>query len=127
MRVGATLLKRAVGRFNAGVTSLADSPRFGPVLGRHITTVSYTGRRSGRTFAIPVGYRRVGDVVTISVAMPDSKSWWRNFTGAGHLLTLRLNGTEQVGHAVADRDARGRVTVTVQLDETRRTDAAHHG
>jgi hypothetical protein len=83
---------------------------------RHLTEISYTGRRSGRTFSTPVAYRRAGEVVTIGVQMPDAKAWWRNFTGDGAPLTLELDDTGRTGHAVAHRDAKGRVTVTVHLD-----------
>jgi hypothetical protein len=48
---------------------------------------------------------------------PDAKSWWRNFLGEGGPITLlRLDGADRTGHAVADRDEKGRVTVTIQLD-----------
>jgi hypothetical protein len=48
--------------------------------------------------------------------MPDGKKWWRNFTGEGASLSILLAGSEQPAHAVATRDSRGRVTVTVRLD-----------
>lgn len=49
--------------------------------------------------------------------MPDAKQWWRNFLGDGGQLTLvGLDGQDRTGHAVAVRDGRGRVTVSVQLD-----------
>ncbi len=72
--------------------------------------------RSGRTFSIPVGYRRHGDDVTIGVRMPDSKTWWRNFLGAGAPMSLHLDGADRPGHAVSRRDEKGRVTVSVRLD-----------
>ncbi len=119
MPLAGSLLGRAVGRFNSGVEALVASPRLGPRLARHFTTLTYTGRRSGRTFSTPVGYRRAGDVVTITVMVADAKSWWRNFTGAGGPLTLHLDGAERAGHAVAERTGRNRVTVTVRLAENR--------
>lgn len=82
---------------------------------RHLTVLTYTGPRSGREFSIPVGYRRTGDTVRIVVQLPDSKRWWRNFTGAGHRLSLRLDGVDRPGHGVAHRDG-SRVLVTVRLD-----------
>lgn len=82
---------------------------------RHITIVTYTGRRSGRTFSTPVGFRRAGDTVTIGVRLSDAKKWWRNFTGDGGPLSLELDGADHTGHAVAHRDDKGRVTVTVRL------------
>ena len=95
---------------------MAASPRFGGLISGNIAVLRYTGRRSGRTFSIPVGYRRSGDEVSIGVSMPDAKSWWRNFVGAGGPVTLRLDGVDRAGHAVAHRDEKGRVTVTVRLD-----------
>jgi hypothetical protein len=101
---------------NRGATALITSPRWGRVVGLGLTTISYTGRRSGRAVELPVGYRRKGGDILIGVAMPDGKKWWRNFTGEGAPLTILLGGAQRTGHAVATRDARGRVTVTVRLD-----------
>ncbi|OBJ09441.1 nitroreductase/quinone reductase family protein [Mycobacterium sp. 1465703.0] len=109
------LLMRAAPVFNAPVAALANSPRFGRLLNRNITMLTYTGRRSGRTFSIPVGYRRSGDDIVISVNMPGAKTWWRNFLDTGGPLTLQLDGTDRAGHGVAKQDEKGRVTVTVRL------------
>lgn len=109
------LLIRAAPLFNAPVTALATSARFGGLLNRNIAMLSYSGRRSGRTFTIPVAYRRAGDEIVIGVNMPEAKTWWRNFLGAGAPLTLRVDGTERAGHAIAQRDENGGVTVTVRL------------
>ncbi|WP_245930309.1 nitroreductase/quinone reductase family protein [Allonocardiopsis opalescens] len=102
-------------RVNALVLALRASRRWGGPVSRHITIITYTGRRSGRTFSTPVGYRRAGDTVTIGVRLPDAKSWWRNFTGDGGTVRLDLDGSGRTGHATAHRDAKGRVTVTVRL------------
>jgi hypothetical protein len=106
---------RAAPLFNAPVAALARSPRFGRLLNSSIAMLSYTGRRCGRRFSIPVVYRRSGDEVFIDVNVPDAKTWWRNFLGDGGPLTLGLDETEHAGHAVATRDDKGRVTVTVQV------------
>lgn len=109
------LLMRTAPLFNAPVAVIAASPRFGGILWRNITMITYTGRRSGRTFTIPVAYRRRGDEIEIAANMPDAKTWWRNFLGDGAALTLRLDGRERAGHAVAHRDDNGYVTVTVRF------------
>jgi hypothetical protein len=109
------LLMRAAPLVNAPIALIATSPRFDRILRRNITMITYTGRRSGRTFTIPVAYRRRGDQIEIAANMPDAKTWWRNFLGDGAPLTLRLDGTEEDGHAVAHRDNNGRVKVTVRL------------
>ncbi|OBI39792.1 nitroreductase/quinone reductase family protein [Mycobacterium colombiense] len=109
---------RAAPVFNAPIAALANSRHFGRLINRNITMLTYTGRRSGRTYSIPVAYRRSGDDIVVSVNMPDAKTWWRNFLDAGGPLTLRLDETERAGHAVATRDEKGAVTVTVRLAET---------
>lgn len=116
MRYQGPLPASAIQRFNSCVLALRASPRWGSAVGRHLTVLTYTGRRSGRTFRIPVGYRRTGDIVTIGVRLPDAKTWWRNFTGAGGPVSLELDGADRSGQAVARRDAAGRVVVTVRLD-----------
>lgn len=109
------LLMRAAPLLNAPVAAIAASPRFGARLRRNITLVTYTGRRSGRTFCIPVAYRRRGDEIEIVANMPDAKTWWRNFVGDGAPVSLTLDGAERAGHATAHRDTDGRVTVRVRL------------
>ncbi len=109
------LLMRGAPLFNAPIAALAGSPRLGKMLRRNVTLITYTGRRSGRTFSIPVAFRRRGDVIEIAANMPDAKTWWRNFLGDGAPMSLTLDGIERSGHAVAHRDENGRVTVRVRL------------
>jgi hypothetical protein len=106
---------RAAPLLNAPVATVARTPWLGRLVNRNIAMLSYTGRRSGRRFSIPVAYRRSGEDLIIGVGMPDAKTWWRNFLGNGGPLTLRLDGKERAGHAVAQRDENGGVTVTVRL------------
>jgi hypothetical protein len=54
--------------------------------------------------------------VLIGVNLPNVKTWWRNFLGDRSQLTLRLDGRDRTGQAVAQRDGSGRVTVTVRLE-----------
>jgi hypothetical protein len=109
-------LQRFVGVFNAGVTALAGAPGVGRFLTGYITPISYVGRKSGKTITLPIGYRRSGDDIIIRVMVPEQKFWWRNFLGAGAPMTIHLGGADRTGHAVAARDERGRVTVTLRLD-----------
>ncbi|HVQ50998.1 MAG TPA: hypothetical protein VMS92_13225 [Mycobacterium sp.] len=105
------------GIMNKLFVALIDAPVVGSLVRRGVINIRYIGRRSGKTIETPVGYRRSGDTITINVMSPDAKSWWRNFLGEGGPITLlRLDGADRTGHAVADRDEKGRVTVTVQLD-----------
>lgn len=111
------LLNTAMNGFNRVVASLRTSRWFGGVVSRHITEVTYTGRRSGRTFTALVGYKRDRRTVTIAVAIPDAKTWWRNFVDEPRPLSVELDGVERSGQATAERDEKGRVIVTVLLDE----------
>ncbi|MFD3505849.1 nitroreductase/quinone reductase family protein [Nocardia sp. NPDC058666] len=110
-----SLLRRGLRGMNAGVVALAEAPVVGKFLGKSFAQISYVGRRSGRTFTTPVNYRRSGEEYVIGVAMPDKKKWWRNFLDEGGPVTLRIGGVDHAGHAVAHRDAKGRVTVRVRL------------
>src|ERR1700742_1505999 len=111
------LLVRGAPILNVPVAALANSERFGGLVKDSIAMVTYTGRRSGRSFSIPVSYRRSGDDVVIGVGMPDAKSWWRNFLGEGGPVQLRIKGTDHDGHAVAERDEHGGVSVKVRLND----------
>ena len=94
-----------------------DVPVVGGLVRRGLVKIRYVGRRSGATFEIPVGYRRSGDSIVIPVGMADAKQWWRNFLGDGGPITLvGFDGRDRAGHAVAHRDDRGRVSVTVRVD-----------
>ncbi len=87
---------------NRAFVGLMNVPGVGAIVRRGLVVIRYTGRRSGKTFQTPVGYRRSGDTVTINIVGPDSKNWWRNFLGEGGPITLlNLDGRDR-------RRARGR-------------------
>lgn len=64
-----------------------------------MTVVTFTGRKSGKRFATPVGYTREGGTVTVLVHRP----WWKNFRG-GADVSLYLDGRERAGRATAVED-----------------------
>lgn len=102
---------------NRAMLPMVQSSLLQPVVGGWLTTVTYAGRRSGRVVTLPVGYRRDGGEIVIGVEFPGQKAWWRNFRGAGHPLSLRLDGVERQGHGVAHEDGRGGVSIRVTLAE----------
>jgi hypothetical protein len=55
---------------------------------QRIALITYTGRRSGHRYTIPVGYEMTGVDVTITVGSPDRKVWWRSLTGTGAPVEL---------------------------------------
>ncbi|MBB4685782.1 hypothetical protein [Amycolatopsis jiangsuensis] len=110
-----TFLQNAARLVNRAMLPLAASSRWSRALGGRMTVVTYTGRKSGRVFSIPVTYRTTGDRFVIDIALPDQKTWWRNFTGDGGPLALKLDGSDRRGHGVTVRDSKG-TRVEVLLD-----------
>ena len=53
--------------------------------------ITVTGRRSGRSYTIPVGFHDVGDAIVVMVSDAAHRQWWRNFHG-GAPATLWLRG-----------------------------------
>lgn len=90
--------------------------RWSWLLERFVVTISYTGRRSGKSFSTPVFYSKHGDNVTIRVASPDSKNWWRNFLGDSAPITVHLPDAARTGYATSRRGNRGHAIVRVALD-----------
>jgi hypothetical protein len=58
----------------------------------------YTGRRSGREFALPVQYARDGERLLVAVQDHENKVWWRNFQ-TPQPIGVRLKGTLRRGTA----------------------------
>src|SRR4051794_11767153 len=99
---------------NPAVRLLLRSPLH-PLVSRSLALITVTGRKSGRSYTIPVSYRRDGDVVKIGVGWPGRKHWWRNLRGDGAPVGMRIRGEDRRGHAVARGDERSGVTVEVRL------------
>jgi hypothetical protein len=65
---------------NPVVRTLLRSPAH-RVLSGSVLLLAYTGRRSGVHRELPVMYAELGDRLVVIVGQPDTKTWWRNFTG----------------------------------------------
>jgi hypothetical protein len=78
---------------NPFVAALLRSPLHHLVSGR-LMLLSYTGRKSGRAYTIPLGYTRLGrDLLVFTY-----HAWWRNLRG-GAPVALRLRGRTMTGRA----------------------------
>lgn len=80
--------------YNTLMAAILRSPLHG-LLSKQMMLISFTGRKSGTRYTIPVTYVRSDD--TIHVVSFRERRWWRNLRG-GAPVTLRLRGTDVMGH-----------------------------
>ncbi len=66
--------------------------------------ITVTGRKSGKTYTVPVNYSRQGNVV--SIISRRNRTWWRNLRG-GAPVTLRLQGRDVQGWGTVIEDDEG--------------------
>ncbi len=88
---------------NATMRFILRSPLHGMV-SKTITLVTFTGRKSGKTYSTPVSYSQKGSQVTIFT----HGEWYKNLA-AGAPVTLRIRGKDYTGQAdvtVADSAAK---------------------
>jgi len=100
---------------NRPLRTVLQSPLH-PLASRRLALVTYTGRKSGRQFTIPVFYRDKGEYITVAVGWPDEKLWWRNLTGDGGPVDVVVKGRHLTGHAVATRKGTDDAVVRITLD-----------
>ena len=82
---------------NRVVLALLRSPAHRVLSGMAIE-LRYTGRRSGREFALPVQYARDGARLLVAVQNPAARTWWRNFRTPRD-VSVRLRGVLRHGTA----------------------------
>jgi len=64
-----------------------------------LMVITFQGRKSGKTYSTPVGYRQYGDTLVVFTHSP----WWKNLRG-GQPVTVRLRGEKRQGTARPTRD-----------------------
>ena len=98
------------------------SPVHGMV-SKTVLLITFTGRKSGKTYTTPVDYSQDGDQVTIFT----HADWWKNLRG-GAPVTLRIRGRELQG--LAEPVAEDKGAVAAGLTEHLRkvpSDARYYG
>ena len=78
---------RMVRLFNPMMRTLLRSPFHGLLSGQ-ILLLTYTGRKSGRRYTLPVGYVRDGDALLVVSQHSELKRWWRNLRGGAPVAVL---------------------------------------
>ena len=86
------------------------------VLSDRLLLLTFTGRKTGRRYTIPMNYTERGDTIVLVPQAPERKTWWRNLRGEGAPVRVRLRGEDRTGWAVAHGDERTGVHVELKLD-----------
>jgi F420H(2)-dependent quinone reductase len=102
---------------NPVVRTVLRSPLH-PIASDRVALLTVTGRKSGREYTIPVRYKLQADGETARIvpSWAAQKRWWRNLTGDGAPVRIRIRGQERSAHAVAHGDPESGVVVEVTLD-----------
>jgi hypothetical protein len=83
--------------------AILRSPLYG-LLGHNTFLLSFQGRKSGKTYAIPLHYTREGDVLLCFTRRENT--WWKNLRG-GAPVTVDLDGRRMQGSALVSVDDLG--------------------
>jgi hypothetical protein len=70
------------------------TPGLQGLIGKGVALLTFTGRRTGKTYTVPVSYHRDGDVVTVITKR--LRTWWHNFESPIE-VELRLAGETYTG------------------------------
>ena len=89
---GARRAVRFAARFVNPLVLLIAGRRWMPVVG----ILRHRGRRSGRTYATPIGMRRLGDSFVIPRTFSDNAAWYLNIRAAGGATAKYLGRTYQL-------------------------------
>lgn len=74
---------------NFFIKAIVNSPLHS-MLGERFAVITFTGRKTGKTYAIPVNVTPIAGILT--VVSLRGRTWWRNLRG-GRMLRLRRNGS----------------------------------
>ena len=78
---------------NSAMKFVLRSPVHG-LVSKNVLLISFTGRKSGKTYTTPVSYSQFGDQVYIFT----HAAWWKNL-GSSAPVSLRMRGQEFQGLA----------------------------
>jgi hypothetical protein len=88
---------------NAAVGAVLRSPVH-RLLSGTLLLLTFRGRRTGRTYTLPLLYAREGRDLLLVALHPQGQSWWRNVAG-GAEIELLIAGRRLRGRAALEPDA----------------------
>jgi hypothetical protein len=109
---------------NAAMKLALRTPGLESWLGRSIALITWTGRRSGRSYTTPVSYHaRNGQVTLLTKRF---RTWWRNFDDQPG-VELRLAGKTRMGRARASVGDESALPRLIEFLEHNTRDAKAYG
>lgn len=100
------------------------TPGLQSTVGQNVAILNFEGRRSGKTYVIPVSYQRRDDLVTIVTKRV--RKWWRNFESPIE-VDLRLAGRDCKGKAVIESNPDEALAFMTRYLRDRPIDAKAYG
>jgi len=77
------------------------TPGIQSMVGQGVALLTFTGRKTGKSYTIPVSYYREDDTVTVITKR--MRTWWRNFEPPAE-VGMRLAGHDYWGKAQIEPD-----------------------
>ena len=109
---------------NVFMKAFLRTPGLQRILGRSIALITFTGRRTGTRYTIPVSYAR--NAASVTLLSRASRTWWRNFETRPD-VELRLAGRTVTGRAVARIGDEADLATLTSFLEGRPFDAKAYG
>jgi deazaflavin-dependent oxidoreductase (nitroreductase family) len=116
-------------RFINPIVKAVLRSRIHRLLSGSLVLLTYTGRRSGRHYTLPVMYAEKESDIIIFAGQPQEKSWWRNLLTAAPVEVMlrgrRLKGT---GQAIINDEIASGIAWNTYLSKFPKADSARkHG
>ncbi len=112
------------GWLNSMMKLFLKTPLLQNTIGKQIALLSFTGRRSGKRYTIPITYERRDS--SVMMLTKKTRSWWRNFEDQP-AVELRLAGKTVKGTAEAHPATDADLDQVVDFLTSRPTDAKAYG
>lgn len=87
--------------FFSPVTGFMLAGRLHGLMSRNLLLLSYSGRRTGRSYKTPVSYVRDGS----DLLVPGGGKWWRNLAGGPVNVRLQGEWRQVTAQVISDREA----------------------